>query len=134
MKSKFLDTWTDAANIATTLSRASSKLVIAVGAENWCEKCRTFRIVLEAVAHQNTWENTVWLWLDLDEHAEFLSDFIPENLPLLVIYKGERLTHSAYPGNSTAQSLAAFLAEPTHLEQTDLPDIRARLISSNWAI
>lgn len=134
MNAARLDPWSDAAEIACRLALPSARLVLMLGAEEWCEKCRMFRPVFDAVAKQRASQNEIWLWFDLEEHAEFLSDYIPEGLPLLVSYKGAQLTHAVVAAHVSAPALEKLLTQPRSIEHDDLPDFRGRLMSSDWAL
>lgn len=133
MSTPLLDPWTDAATIATRLNAPSARLTLIIGATGWCETCRTLKPVFESLAAEQGEKNETWLWLDLEDHAEFLDDFIPENLPLLVSYRGAQLTHALVPSRLTAPALADLLTQSPRIEQAALPDIRARLMSVDWA-
>ena len=133
MSTVLLDLWTDAATIATRLSTPSARLTLIIGATAWCETCRTLKPVFESLAAEHGEENDTWLWLDLEDHAEFLDDFIPESLPLLVSYKGSQLTHVLVPSHINAAALADLLAQSPRIEQDTVPDIRARLMAVDWA-
>ena len=85
-----LDPWNDAGLIAQRLNQQSAALFVIVGAEQWCEKCRDLRPHFDAFL-ANADSQATWLWLDLEEHAEFVGDFMPESLPMLIAYKGNQL-------------------------------------------
>jgi hypothetical protein len=133
MNTALLDPWTDAAAIAARLNAPSARLTVIIGATLWCASCRTFRPVFESLAAQQGQAHDTWLWLDLEEHAEFLDDFIPDNLPLLLSYRGAQLTHALVPGEPSVRALADLLAQPAHIGQAAPPDIRARLMTPDWA-
>jgi len=133
MSEALLDPWSDAATIAARLSSPGARLVMIIGAEAWCHACRTLRPAFESLARQQEAANDVWLWLDLEEHAEFLDDFIPDNLPLLFVYQGDRMTHSVVPEERTAAAMAALLAEHGRTEYLFIPDLRARFLTVDWA-
>ena len=133
MSTPLLDPWTDAAAIATRLNGPSARLTLIIGAINWCETCRTLKPVFESLAAEHGGKNDTWLWLDLEDHAEFLDDFIPDSLPLLVSYRGAQLTHALVPGRITVSALTDLLAQAPRIEQAELPDIRARLMAVDWA-
>ncbi|NHZ93420.1 thioredoxin [Massilia sp. CCM 8733] len=133
MSTPLLDPWTDAAAIATRLNAPSARLTLIIGATGWCETCRTLKPVFESLAAEHGGKNDTWLWLDLEDHAEFLDDFIPDSLPLLVSYRGAQLTHALVPSRLTAAALADLLGESPRIEQAALPDIRARLMAVDWA-
>ncbi len=127
------DPWSDAADIAARLARPSARLVLIVGAESWCATCRTLRPIFEDLAAQHVGHDDVWLWLDLEDHAEFLDNLIPDSLPLLVAYKGSHLTHAVVPQHPDAAQLAALLARRECIEQAAMPDLRTRLMAPDWA-
>ena len=76
------DPWTDAQEIAERLRRHQARLVIVLGAESWCAKCRALRPAFDERANRAEPQD-VWLWLDVQEHDEFIGDFVPDDLPLL---------------------------------------------------
>lgn len=127
-----LDPWLDAAAIAAGLTRADSRFVVVLGAEAWCQTCRTLRPGFDALALQHNDERNVWLWLDLEEHAEFLGDFIPEDLPLLLSYSGNALTHAFVPDIHAMAALAGMPTAP-RVDYADVPDMRARFLTQDWA-
>ncbi|MDQ1833207.1 MULTISPECIES: thioredoxin family protein [Massilia] len=134
MSTGCLDPWSDAAEIADRLASPFARLVLMLGAEDWCETCRLFRPVFDSIAHQRAGRQETWLWLDLEEHGEFLGDYIPDSLPLLVVYKGAQLTHAVIAGRVNATELEELLAQPSRIEHSALPDLRGRLMSSDWAL
>ena len=133
MNTALLDPWTDAATLAARLSLPAMRLVVIVGAEAWCQSCRKFRPEFEALAAQQDPERDAWVWLDLEEHAEFLGDFIPDNLPVLISYKGTELSHALTPATLTAASVIKTL-DHDGIKNMTVPDIRRRLLLTDWAI
>lgn len=133
MTQELLDPWSDAAVIADRLSQHNTRFICVIGAEAWCETCRQFRPAFDASAVDARDDRNVWLWLDLEEHAEFLGDFIPESLPLLIVYQGNRLTHAMVPNDLTTSGLGDLLRQPSHLAHPAVPDIRARMATVDWA-
>src|SRR5690349_5966352 len=111
MNQNLLDPWSDAAAIAERLQLPAARLVLAIGAEVWCQTCRTFRPIFEALSQVKNEHNAIWIWLDLEDHAEFLDDYIPENLPLMLSYSGARLTHAFVPGKVTQPAIAELLEQ-----------------------
>jgi hypothetical protein len=142
-----LDPWSDAASLAQRLSQPQAALYIVLGAEQWCEKCRILRPHFEAHVAQTPSQET-WLWLDLEEHAEFLGSYLPESLPQLVAYRGSQL-HLNQVIEPTGAALAQALAQLEALEPPDRagrvaptgaqakaqadPGLRARLLQQDWA-
>lgn len=134
MNSDLLDPWTDAAAIAARLMLPSAHLVILIGAESWCERCRTLKPAFESMAQQKNIEGEVWLWLDLEEHADFLDEFIPDDLPLLMSYRGPSLTQVLL---GRAVNVAVLAEKPPRAPMSTelaLPDIRNRLMAGDWAV
>jgi hypothetical protein len=138
-----LDPWSDAASLAQRLSQPHAALYIVLGAEQWCEKCRILRPYFEAHVAQAPSQET-WLWLDLEEHAEFLGSYLPESLPQLLAYRGSQLQLSQVI-EPTGAALIQALAQLESLEppgragrkaagkaQAD-PGLRARLLQQDWA-
>ncbi len=134
MSSTSLDPWNDAATIADRLASPSARLIVMIGAEAWCETCRTLRPVFDAMAQERAERHETWLWLDLEEHGEFLGEFIPANLPWMMVYKAAQLTHASLIGGASATLLEELLAQPARIDQGDMPDIRSRLMASDWAL
>lgn len=81
------DPWLDAQALAAALKQPSAELVVIIGAEAWCEKCRTLRQAFEAFETSWACGSRIALWMDLEEHGEFIGDFVPEDLPLLLHYR-----------------------------------------------
>lgn len=134
MSAALLDPWADAATIAGRLSNEATRLVIVIGAESWCATCREFKLHFDAIALQQNKPQQVWLWLDLEDHAEFIGDFVPDSLPFMVSYQGDVLTHTLIPQVGSVATLTELLAQPKHIEFADVPDLRQRLLRVDWAV
>lgn len=122
-----LDPWLDAAQIAASLRQ---RLVVLLGAESWCAKCRELRPVFEAAALEASGE--AWLWLDLEEHAEFVGDFIPDDMPLLLVYCEGELVHSAVAGKSELDCVLRGSGNRVIAHRVP-PQLVTRLLDENWA-
>lgn len=133
MNNFLLDPWADAAAIAMRLERPNSRLVVIVGAEAWCSTCQTLKPIFETVAEQEDDKHAVFLWLDLEEHAEFLDEFIPPSLPLLLVYRGGELSHAVIVSDPTIATLKQALAQRQGIEHDALPNIHARMRAADWA-
>lgn len=81
-----LDPWQDAAALARRLRDPGSELLVVLGAEGWCSKCQRLRPAFDALA-AGLPAPLIAMWLDLEEHAEFLDGFIPPDLPLLLRWR-----------------------------------------------
>lgn len=129
-----LDPWNDAAIIATRLSGPAARLVVFIGAESWCERCRTLKPVFESAAQQREDLGETWIWLDLEEHAEFLGGFIPDDLPILMSYRGAHLAGVSAGRVVTVEAIAQGMSDSQVPETSALPDIRGRLLAADWAL
>jgi thiol-disulfide isomerase/thioredoxin len=117
-----LDPWDDAQTLAERLAKPNAKLVVAVGALAWCQKCRDYLPIFEqqaasAPAHESH------VWLDVEEHSSFLGKFVPEDLPFQLIYESGQMTQ------------AIVLRASGEHEFQDMPDpgIHTRLCANDWA-
>lgn len=73
-------------------------------------------------------------WLDIEDHAEFLGDYQPDNLPMLFIYQGKNLEHSTFLENPAALHTASQLTWANENDRPADPGIRARLLLEDWAV
>ncbi|QIL80757.1 thioredoxin family protein [Diaphorobacter sp. HDW4A] len=128
-----LDPWDDASEIAIRLNRPGAVLMVLIGAEAWCERCRNLRPYFEDIRNQLP-QYVVALWMDLEDHAEFLGDYIPESLPELCIYRSKTSIQKSLLDGSP-ESLLNALQMPTtatKVGQED-PGIFERLVQEDWA-
>lgn len=132
---KLLDPWLDAQTIAARLKRPGAELLVALGAETWCDKCKTLRPAFEALCATRAPDSMTWLWLDLEDHAEFIGDFVPEDLPLLLRWRAGQLVQVAVLEGIDPNPLAGNA--PDWLRAlpipADAPDLWAALSAQNWA-
>lgn len=130
------DPWEQAASLARLLenARASTRLVVALGAQ-WCHQCEERRPLFDALAQTPQGPTTdLFIWLDLDEHAHFLGDYVPEDLPELLIYKQGQLCNRGVLNNlSEGLALLNNVGAPIVLPETDHPDVWQRLLEPDWA-
>jgi hypothetical protein len=132
MKDEPLDPWLDAARIASQLQATDAELLVALGAEAWCEKCRNLRQPFEALCVAQAPANCTWLWLDLEEHEEFIGDFVPEDLPLLLRYRaGELVRAVVLEGVDTEPELRDRLREVPIPDVA--PDLWRAFTNKDWA-
>ncbi|MDR2153821.1 MAG: thioredoxin family protein [Burkholderiaceae bacterium] len=130
-----LDPWDDALSIAQRLKTPGSMLVTVIGAQAWCEKCRTLKPFFDAQADRAP-EHMVWLWLDLEGHADFLGDYVPDSLPQLCIYQHGKLAKKVVLDDtpeSLRDALQSLLAGALPLDDDDDPGIYQRLVLQDWA-
>lgn len=135
-----LDPWDDASILAQRLQCANARVYIVIGATQWCSRCRELRPQFDLCAEHPLADET-WLWLDLVDHGEFLGDYQPENLPMLVAYQGAQLL-ACLDIETPARTFKAAVdrlrttgqAEDMHRSAITDPGIRERLLVQGWAI
>lgn len=131
---RILDPWRDARDIAALLSSEDALLVVLLGAEQWCARCRAIRPLFDELAGRRR-ANEVWLWLDMEDHADFIGDEFPDNLPTLMAYRGSRIVMShilATEAVSIDAMVEAARSAPPPAGLSD-PGIRTRLLVADWA-
>jgi thiol-disulfide isomerase/thioredoxin len=129
---ELLDPWNDAAFIAGKLGVPYNRLTVVIGAESWCEKCRKLKPHFDALARQAP-ATELMLWLDLEEHQEFLGDYVPESLPEFLLYRDMQLIlHRLLADGSEEALYAALQAAPEKPAIAD-PGIARRLAQRDWA-
>ena len=120
-----LDPWLDAQRLAERLGQPGARLVVVLGAPAWCQKCRDYYPEFEARAAQAPAHES-HVWLDLEEHLEFIGRFIPDDLPLRLVYEEGRLQAATVVGPDGQH-------EPVPPSQLHEPGIHARLCRVDWA-
>lgn len=137
--SKALDPWDDASILAQRLRCTNARIYILIGATQWCTRCREVRVQFNLYADRPLLDET-WLWLDLVEHGEFIGDYQPENLPMLVVYQGAQLL-ACLEIETAGHAFEAKIdrlrtpgpSDEMHCPATD-PGIRERLLVQDWAV
>ena len=61
--------------------------IVACFCAHWCGACRTWRPAFEALSEK--YPDIVFLWIDIEDHAELLGDLDIENFPSLLIQFGD---------------------------------------------
>ena len=127
-----LDPWDDAAELSRRLILPGSQLLLVIGAEAWCARCRVLRPEFDALA-QNTEDERICLWLDVEDHAVFLDTYLPDDLPELLVYRDGCCTYrGAVSGHLGA--LSALIADVCDSSgSADDPGIFGRLLAVDWA-
>ena len=82
----------------------------------WCGICRGWQQGFAQLARQacDVLPGARWLWVDVEQQADALGDFDPENFPVLAVQRGELLLYCAalpqQPGHwrRMLESLAAL--------------------------
>ncbi len=122
--------WRDARVIAERLRQPGARLVIALGAESWCGKCRTLRPHFDRLVAVAS-DSETWLWLDLEDHAEFIGDYIPNDLPQLIVYDGPTLVQ-CQTLTTAFEAPKAELADDLDVDPRHLSGIRLNLMQEDW--
>lgn len=117
-----LDPWADAQVLAQRISQPGAALIAVIGAQSWCQKCRDIYPQFEAAAGQAASHET-YVWLDLEQHAEFLGGFVPDDLPLALRYEESRLQRA---------ELLRLNGKPLPMNVVD-PGVHGRLCLDDWA-
>jgi thiol-disulfide isomerase/thioredoxin len=126
-----LDPWLHAEELVRRLKRSGSRLIVVIGAEAWCRKCQKLRPIFDAQAEQAP-NNEIWLWLDMEEHAEFIGAYLPPDLPMLICYEKSSIVNLQNVAPDVSALEHALTHPVTDATQQD-PGILARLIEENWA-
>jgi hypothetical protein len=103
-----LNPWDHAPQIAQHLANPAAELLLVLGAEAWCSKCRRLRPLFDALCEKSMPVHMLSLWLDLEEHAEFLGGFVPPDLPLLLRWHQGQCVQAARVNNIDPEA-----ADPT---------------------
>lgn len=126
-----LDPWQDAATIARRIASPRNRLIVVLGAEAWCARCRALKPVFMQIAEQAP-ERDIMLWLDIETHADLIGDYLPESLPELLIYQGGALVHHGIL-DAEPDTLRGALVAPPATTRRPGPDIAQRLARHDWA-
>lgn len=141
-----LDPWTDAQTIAQRLQQGGTELLVVLGAAAWCQKCQRLRPAFEQLACTLP-QHVLPLWLDLEDHAELLGEFVPPDLPLLLRWSNAVCIQAALlldikpesPDLSRRVSLQPMVLQGDKLQDPSdgtlltLPELWQELSSEGWA-
>lgn len=117
-----LDPWDDAKRLAQRLAQPGARLTLVIGAMAWCQKCRDYRPTFEQQAASAP-PHESHVWLDLEEHSAFLGSFVPDDLPLELIYESGQLV----------QAQVRNAQNSDHPHPPVQSNIYARLCADDWA-
>jgi|GEM_PF-5071594 len=131
------DVWDEAALLSRHLEAPGAELLAVIGAEAWCQKCQRLRPLFERLCTDVMPGHVAWLWLDLEDHADVLSGFVPPDLPLLLRWRAgvcvqaavlENIAPGRPPGEQVQQRLLTLDAngqawDPVHRELVTLPPL-----------
>jgi hypothetical protein len=99
-----LNPWDHAPQIARHLANPAAELLLVLGAEAWCSKCQRLRPLFDALCAVGMPAQVLCLWLDVEEHAEFLDGFVPPDLPLLLRWRQGQCVQAARVQNIDPQA------------------------------
>jgi hypothetical protein len=135
MTPALLDPWYDVQTIAARLQATGAELRVVIGAEAWCSRCARLRPLFDAARATQPAANGVWLWLDLEDHAEFIGRFVPDDLPLWLRWRDGVCVQAALLLDVDATS--ASPGQALQLQQLtipdDLPDLWAGFARGDWS-
>ena len=97
----------------------SDKLVVACLCAAWCDVCRDYRAVLEAVAQRHP--DSYFVWIDIEDCADLVGDFDVDNFPTLLIQRGAHIAFfgSVPPGLALADRLVQSQADKSLADLID---------------
>jgi len=71
------------------------------------------------------------VWLDLEEHADFLGDYLPQDLPELLVYRSEKLVQRECL--ESIEQLNKYLHAPEQAFAIDAdPQLASLLMQQDW--
>ncbi len=116
-------------SLRAALDRPDALLVACLCAA-WCDTCTQYRIKFEALAQSHPAH--VFVWIDIEDHPEFLGDEDVENFPTLLIQSADGLlffgTMLPHIGH-LQRMLDSVELGAAPLSVTTLPDVRAMLLA-----
>jgi len=129
MNNRLYDPWDDAALLAERGQSTQYRLVIVLGAD-WCSKCQALKLLFEQAA-QHAPPEYLPIWLDLEEHADFLGDYLPENLPELLVYRAGELVQRTFL-EDVGQFNECLHTPDQHFPAESTPQIASLLTQQDW--
>ncbi|HKU87917.1 MAG TPA: thioredoxin family protein [Casimicrobiaceae bacterium] len=81
---------TDRAGIAAAFADPQRLVVVSFCAA-WCETCNEFRAGYERLATARP--HAAFVWIDIEDDAEWAGDIDVENFPTLAVYRGATPLH-----------------------------------------
>lgn len=140
-----LDPWLDAERVALRLREPGAELLVVLGAESWCGKCQRLKPAFDRLATSMP-KYVLPLWLDIEDHAEFLKGFVPPDLPLLLRWHAGNCVQAAViediDPNALPQQRVRLrtltlddqsLIDPAADEPVQLPQLWTEFASEAWA-
>ncbi|MBW4049447.1 MAG: thioredoxin [Proteobacteria bacterium] len=68
-------------------------LIVACLCAQWCSVCRQWKASFESLATQ--FHEACWVWVDVEDKADVLGDFEPDDFPVLAVQRGAHLLFCA---------------------------------------
>ncbi len=101
-------------------------LVVVCLCAAWCDSCRQFRDVYEAIAVADP--AALYVWIDIEDDEALVGDVDIETFPTLAVYRGERLLHYgvSLPQAGNVSRVIAAASERTR-PAGEAPDAMRRL-------
>lgn len=130
---KQFNPWEDAAELARHLNNATvdARLVVVLTAA-WCQRCLDLRPFFDSFVEQSA-NKDAFVWLDIDEHASLIGDYVPDDLPEVLVYRQGRLAAGGFL-SAQAGNLASILElAPQRTSLTSAPDVWTQLATPDWA-
>lgn len=109
------------------------RLVVVSFCAAWCETCNEFRVGYERVATARP--HATFVWIDIEDDAEWAGDVDVENFPTLAFYRGGQTLHFgvSLPHETTIGRLIDALATRAETLRNAPQAVRAlpaRLVAS----
>lgn len=71
----------------------AERLIVACLCAQWCSVCQQWKASFESLATQ--FHQARWVWVDVEDKADMLGDFEPDNFPVLAVQRGAQLLFCA---------------------------------------
>ncbi len=90
--------------------------VVACLCAAWCDTCRSYRSGFDQLAAQHP--DKRFVWIDIEDQADFIGDIDVENFPTLLIQRGDTVAFfgTVLPELKLADRLILALAEKSDAE------------------
>ncbi len=117
---------TDLPDLRTGLASNDAWLIACFCAE-WCDTCTQYRPKLQALSQ--AFPQHVFVWVDIEDHAELLGEEDVENFPTLLVQIGARVVFFGpmLPHIGHLERLLESLDANSASVTTQLPDLRQLL-------
>lgn len=78
----------DTAVLRAALADTTRDRIVVCYCAAWCDTCSAYRVKFDALADARP--NTLFIWVDIEDHAEWLGEEDVENFPTLSVRHGDR--------------------------------------------